>query len=256
MGKIITPVPFSRVQKLEFPDLVNGVVSIVEGHNPATMHIEDQYNLLLEVQPQVSSLVVVNKKHPETKVLDGLRARRKNVLLAVMRQTKALAKANLESQTVQLRLVTPFVNTYWNDINTYNSKTITERLKQMLLAIEADSSLKAAFTALGLMIFIDELTTIQSNIKLSTEKRRKSRSTLPKMRTQEVKSVVGVALADMIEAIELARKAHPELDYMPMINEINVLLTSYQSDIKARVTRNKNATTTAASSTTTLATAV
>ncbi|HET7732230.1 MAG TPA: hypothetical protein VFK73_00230, partial [Paludibacter sp.] len=88
MGKIITPISLTKVPKLEFPELVNNVTDIVREHNPATMHIEDQYNLLLEVKPQLSSLVVVNKKHPETKVLDGLRVKRKDVLQGLVRQIK------------------------------------------------------------------------------------------------------------------------------------------------------------------------
>jgi hypothetical protein len=90
----------------------------------------------------------------------------------------------------------------------------------------------------------------------STDRRRKSNALIPKMCTREVKTTLGSALTDLFNAITLAQKAHPELDYMPMVNEINVLLGSYQSKIKARMTRYKNATTTAASSTTTLATAV
>jgi hypothetical protein len=256
MGKIITPISLTKVPKLEFPDLVNGVADIVREYNPATMHIEDQYNLLLEVKPQLSSLVVVNKKNPETKILVGLRAKRKDVLLGLVRQTKSLAKPKLALQAPDLDLVIPFVNTYWADLISYNEKTISECLKQMFSAIEADADLRAAFTALGLNVLIDELKTLQASIVASINKQRKSTSEVPKMRTREVKSEVSEALTDLLKAIELAGKAHPELGYKPMVNEINVVLTSYQSDLKARATRNKNTTTTIAMSPTTTATAV
>ncbi len=256
MGKIITHISFSKVPKLEFPDLINGVADIVQAHNPAEMHIADQYNLLLEVKPQLSSLIVVNKKHPETGVLNDLRAKRKNVLLGLVRQIKSLAKPQLASQTPHLELVTPFVKTFWSHLLSYNDKTISERLKQMFSALETDAALSAAFTALGLNVLIDELKTLEAEIVASKSKRRKSASEQPKMRTREVKSEVGEALADLLKAIELAGKAHPELDYKPMVNEINVLLSSYQSDLKARATRNKNTTTAIAMSPTTTATAV
>ena len=256
MGKIFTPVSFTRVRKLEFPDLVNGVVDIVDGYNPETMHIADTYNLLLEAKPQLSSLVVINKKHPETKVLDSLRLRRKNILQSLVRQTKAKVTANLDSQKTYLELVEPFVLNYWGDLISFSNKTVAERLKQMLMVLESDTTLKVAFTALGLTILTDELKPIQAGIVASSDKRRKSNSKLPKMQTRKVKATVGQALSDLLDAISLAKKAHPELDYMPMVNEINVLLVSYQSEIKARSTRSKNATTTVTSSPTTLATAV
>lgn len=153
-------------------------------------------------------------------------------------------------------IVSPFVNAYWADLTSYNNKTISERLKQMLVALEGNSDLSAAFTALGLTVLIDELKTLQASIAVSMDKRRKSSSEIPKMQTKKVKSEVGEALTNLLKAIELAGKAHPELDYKPMVNEINVVLTSYQSVLKARATRNKNTTTTVTMSPTTTATAV
>jgi cell division protein ZapA (FtsZ GTPase activity inhibitor) len=254
MNKVIIPVPFSRVRKLEFPDLFNGVVEIVGRYNPSAMHVEGTYNLLLGAMPQLSSLVVVTKKHPESKVIENLRVRRKNVLLAIVNQTKALVRANLPSQAQHVTLVAQFVDTYWSDINSYNNKTITERLKQMLITLSVTLEVKSAFDLLGLSAFTNELQDIQSQLHISTEARKKSKSSIPKMKTREVKSHLGDLLSDLLDAIELARKANPNLDYMPIVNEINVFLSSYQADIKGRATRSKNAA--VATAPTALATAV
>ena len=241
MNKVIIPIPFSRVRKLEFPDLVNGVVEIVGRYNPAVMHVEGQYNLLLEALPQLSNLVVVNKKLPESETIDKLRAKRKDVLLATVKQTKALLKANLASQAGYVALTARFIDTYWSDINTYNNKTITERLKQMLNALAIDEEVKAAFDALAMRVFTDELQNIQSQLYFSVEARKKFKSANMKMQTRDVKSHLGGLLSDLMDAIDLARKANPGVDFLPMINELNVLLISYQTDIKVRATRSKNA---------------
>lgn len=240
MGKMITPVPYSRVRKLEFPDLVNSVIQIVEEYNPETMHIADQYNLLLEVQPQLSSLVVYNKKLSETKELDALRLRRKNILHGLVRQTIALKKTGLNAQKLSIEIVSPFVLNYWQNLKSLNGFMITESLKQMMLAIDRDSSIKDAFTALGLMEVVNELKTIEASIGTTSRKRSKSKLKLPKMNTRQIKRDVGNALADLTEAIKLAQKAHPELNYMPMVEEINNLLETYHSKIKSRSTRSKN----------------
>lgn len=241
MNKEIIPIPFSRVRKLEFPDLVNCVVEIVGRYNPAMMHIEGQYNLLLEALPQLSNLVVVNKKHPESDAIEKLRIRRKDVLLALVKQIKAQVKANLASQADRVVLAAQFVDTYWGDINSYNNKAITERLKQMLNALASTVEMKMAFDVLGLTVFTNELQDIQSQLHSRSESRKKSQSAIPKMKTKETKSYLGGLLSDLIDAIELARKANPGIDYMAMVNEINVLLVSYQTDIKGRATRTKNA---------------
>ena len=73
-----------------------------------------------------------------------------------------------------------------------------------------------------------------------------------------LKTSIVTALTNLFKSIELARVEHPDVDYMPMINELNQLLVSYHSLIKNRITRSKNLAkkTTVASSSTTTATAV
>ena len=44
---------------------------------------------------------------------------------------------------------------------------------------------------------------------------------MQKIDSRQIKSYVGEAVTDVINAIEIARKAHPEVDYVPMIKEIN-----------------------------------
>jgi len=258
MTKLITTVPFSRVRKLEFPELVNGVIQIVEDYNPVTMHIADQYNLLLEVQPQLSGLVVYNRKLQETEVLGELRLKRKNILKGLVSQTKALVKTGLESQKQNVEIVSPFVMNYWKNLVTLNDYAITETMKQMLLSFDRNTPVKDAFTALGLLEIVDELKVIQAKIASTLKKRIKSNMELPKMNTRQVKRDVGSALADLIDSITLAQKVHTELDYVPMISEINVLLGEYQSKIKSRKTRSMNEKTTddQVSNTQKLATAV
>jgi type IV secretory pathway VirB4 component len=157
-------------------------------------------------------VIVVNKKHPETSVLNELRAKRKNVLQGLVRQIKSQAKPKLASHIPYFELVTLFENTFWIRLLSYNDKSISERMKQMFSNLQTEAALSAAFTALGLDVLVEELKTLQADIAASLNKRRKFASELPKMRTREVKSEVGEALTDLLKAIELAGKAHPELD--------------------------------------------
>jgi len=241
MGKTITPVSFTRVPKFEFSELVNELTRILSKYNLAAMYVDDINKLLLEVIPQLSSLSVTNRRHPITKVLDALRERRFEVLEGVLKHNQALLKANLSSQREQIDLVAPFVENYWLKLKRFSGKTISERLRLMLLELEPESSLKAATTSLGYTAFFDELEMLQTGLLKNHDLRRESQSVMPKAQTKQVKSVLSVALSDLMKAIELARKAHPEVDYAPLVSEINVLFISYQTEIKARVTRRKTA---------------
>ena len=241
MSKIITSISLSKVPKLEFPELAETLVRIVEHYGAETMFIEPTANVLKERLPEVNALKVAQRKHPESKIISALFSKRRDVIAAMVRQTKAEQKANLSSQEVQLRLISPIIEKYWSDVRSLNEKSINSCMKQMLTEVDTIEEIKLAFDTLGLTIYLDELRTIQTSLFNSREKRRKSKSAVQKVDVKQLKSYVSEAITDLISAIKLARKAHPELDYNPLIAEINQLFSSYQSEIKAHSTRVKTA---------------
>ena len=77
------------------------------------------------------------------------------------------------------------------------------------------------------------------------------------MKIPTIKKSAVKALNNLIVSIELGKIKHPELDYEPLINELNAFLGQYQSLDKTRRTISKKAAEnkkTVASSTTTTAT--
>ena len=247
MSKEITPVPLSRMPVLEYPELVYTFERIIDHYGADTLFISDPVAELKARMPELMRLKISKGKHPESKEIQALLIKRRDILSAMLGQTRKLMKANLSGQAAQLKLVSPFIESYWNNIRKLNENAIHARMKLMLADIDGTSDLKAALTSVGLAMHIDELRTIESSLFDSKETRRKSKSEKPKVDSKQIKSYVGEAVTDVINAIEIARKAHPEVDYTPMIKEINDLFISYQSEIKAHSTRKKNATTPAAS---------
>jgi len=242
MSKEIAPVPLSRMPVLEYPELVYTFVRIIDQYDADTMFITDSSTELKARMPELMRLKVLNKKHPESVVIQSFYTKRTDILTAMLGQSRKMVKANLAGQAAQVRLVAPFIESYWSNIRTFNQKAINARMNLMLADIDASSDLKAALTSVGFGLHVDELKTIETGLFASKEIRRKSKSEIKKVDSRQIKSFVGEAVTDVINAIEIARKAHPEVDYNPMIKEINDLFVSYQSDIKAHSTRLKNTT--------------
>lgn len=243
MSKKITPIPLSRIPKLEYPELVLTFVRIIEFYDAEAMHIADSFAELNARVPELMQLKLLKGKYPETKEIQSLHARRRVILDAMLGQSRKMLQANLSVQVSHLKLVAPFIEKYWTGVRRLTQNTIKARMKLMLTEIKANADLKAALTALGLMPYLDELKMVETNLFNSSEARRKSISEVPKIDSCQIKSYVGEAVTDVVNAIEIARKAHAELDYIPMITEINDLFVKYQSGIKAHSTRLKNAAT-------------
>lgn len=243
MRKIFTTFNFRRVPKLEFPDLINGVIAITEKYKPETLFIMGLFLKLKQVQPRLKSLAVVYTKTAETPVLKALRIKLEALLKAILTQTKAVVKANLDSQAEQRLLVLPFVEKYFNNIIHDSPKTRKERLTQMFVTLDGDSELSAAVIAVGLSVYIEELRTLIQSMESTQTNRRKVKSERPRMKTKEIIIEVSTALVNYLKSVEIAMIEHPELDYMPMVNELNELFVSYKTDLKLRDALNKAAAT-------------
>lgn len=258
MKKYLFSLNFSRIRKFEYPELINGVVEIVEKHNPEQLGILGMYNLLLEVLPQLDELTVSYGSHPLTADLIEYRTKRSKLIRSLLAQTTAKNKAGVSALTAHTAVALPFLQRYFSKLSATNSRILSEEVNKMLAELAKDDALKAAFTALNLTVTTDELKRIQQSIKQNVSLRRAELAGRAKADTTAITNNVSIALDNLLKAIELAKVEHSDLDYMPLVNELNGLIGNYQVLIKSRITRSKNLAkkTTVALSPTTSATAV
>lgn len=258
MKKYLFSLNFSRIRKFEYPELINGVVEIVEKHNPEQLGILGMYNLLLEVQPQLNELTVSYGSHPLTAELADYRIKRLKIIRSLLAQVTAIDKAGVSALTAHTAVALPFLQRYLTKLSAKNARIISEGVNKMLAELAGDDALKAAFTALNLTVITDELKKIQQSIKQNASLRRAELAGRAKADTNNIITNVTIALDNLLIAIELAKVEHSDLDYMPLMNELNGLIGNYQVLIKSRITRSKNLAkkTTVALSPTTSATAV
>lgn len=257
MVRKITTLSLARIRQLEYPELAETILSIVDQYGAETMFVHHAADALRTLVPDLGFLKISGRSNEKSKAVTALHTSRMDIIVGLLKQSRSLVKANLAAHRTDLKLVSPFVEAYWSGIYNFNRRTINARLKLMYMEIEGNARLKAALQAVGLSVFIDELAKLEQDLTVAREALRKWKAGLPKGQTMQIRSKVSNAMTDLVYAIEVAWKAHPELDYMPMINEINQVFTSYQSTIRSRSTRNKNsASAAAAASPTTLATAV
>ena len=238
---MITPLTLSRIPKLEFPRLVKGFFEVMDKYGPDDHHVRGIYNLLDEKKSLLGSLKYKYTKLPQTDELRVLREKRKDVLKAIQKQKQSMIDANIASMASNMKLIIPFLNEYFGNILASSTEGRTTRIEQMFVALDANVELKAALTAVGLTVYIEELRTVQQQINLKIVERRTHVSELPKMVTKQVKAELTVAITDLRNAIELAAKEHPEVDYLPLVNEINALFVPFQAKIKSQNTRRKTA---------------
>ncbi len=257
MKKNIVIIPFDKVQKLELPEIVNGTLTIVEKHNPEELHIEGMFNLLQAETANVQRLSEVYNSHPLTPVIREMRNQSDKIVLAILAKSRTIqVLSSLSSAAAEVK---PVVERFFKGFRTINRPSKNERVTQFLEALENDVNLATAIQTSGLKIYTDELKAIQQNITLNTTQRRVSSSVKTIKNRKAMKIGIVTATTNLYNAIELARVEHSDVDYMPLINELNKLLVPIKSSIRTRTTLNSKKaakTKTVASSSQTIATAV
>lgn len=69
--------------------------------------------------------------------------------------------------------------------------------------------------------------------------RREDLSTRPKTTTTEIVTELRTALRDLFKQIEVAQIKNGELDYTPLVDELNLDIAEYKKQIKFRASYNK-----------------
>ena len=231
---------FSKVRRPELPEMTEEILKSVEKYNPVTLKIAGMYNLLSELRPLLSILAVKYDGYPNSEVVKAQVKMRNNLLGAISSHVVAIEKAGVSTTAQQARLAVPYLKSFLSGISTYSPIIKSGRVNQMLIGLTDNDEMNNALTALGLAGYMDELRACQQSVNQGETHRKEILAIKPKFNNKDAKARVISAIEHLLKAIDLAKVEHTDLDYMPLINELNVVLTNRQSVVKSRSTRNSN----------------
>ena len=234
MKNYIIKLPFDRVQKLELPDIVNGTLVIVGNYNPEELHIDGMYKLLLAEKPNLQRLSQVNKAHPLTKEIKGLHKECDSVVVSILEKSRSIQRLAVYSDAA--KVLVPMVSNFLSGYIKLNRSSKTECITQFLKELENVTEVSAASELTGMKVYVDELNDLMQKIHAKISLRRVSSSTKTITNRKELRIKIFNATSNLFHAIELAKVEHPDVDYTPLINELNKLLVPYKSIIKTRKT--------------------
>ncbi len=230
---------FSRMWKSEFRELVNRVVEFLIQHNPEVLNLKYVYDKLVDAQASLHLLRVPFGAHPKSEELSEYRFRRDKLISAIVAHIKVLKTAKTVLNLPNVEIVSKFVMRYLNPIVKSNSSKKTDTISEMFEVLDSDSSLTDAITGLNLKSYFDELRELQLSYIQVISDRSISYTNEQKIETQIVRANAEIALRNVMSEIELMQLKNPELDYKPLIMNLNKTFSSAMAIIKARSTRKK-----------------
>ena len=236
---IFVSITFSRLRKNEFRNLVNQVVEFLAQQNLQSLDLQFVYDLMKRAQAILRLMKVPAIASKETAELMEKKDKRKSLIRTLVGQVRLLKRTNEVYSIPQLEIVSSFVETYLNPIVQSDSQKQTDILEEMFGEMEGDTELNEAISNLNLKTSFDALKLLQDGFVQTFIQRSNLQSVVQRVNTVDVKSEATIALTKLMYEIELMQMKHSDVDYNPLINNLNQTFTLYMSQIKARQTSKK-----------------
>ena len=240
----ISKIALSRLLKLEIPQLAKGVLDIVERHDPESLLIESAFNDFNLLKPEIESLIVRYGAHPVTEQLEPFRQKRILCVSSITFQVRGLVKGYIDGTESDVRIAKEVVNRYLHNLRAHNEEIINERVDQFLQEMTTNENLISAMSTLGITRYIDDLTSAQKTLVALLTHRNASVSKRAKGVMPLSSKAIRDGLLVLFGRISAATWDNKELDYNPLIRELNEKLIRFGGLIKTReaiLKKNKDA---------------
>ncbi len=240
MTKQIGVIPFSRLYKLEVPRLAKRVIEIIDKHDPEELKIKEVYDLLVAVKPQMDALKAHNGASPITEQLPPLRRKLLMYVASINNHLSIVIREDLLVQSLDVKTAKIFIKSYLTDLaKSKNEELISEKITKFFMEIDMNEELETILTTLGFSISLDKLRSVNASLQELLNERLSTTSQLPDAKTPELKKPIRKALEDMFMQIWVAQLKNTELDYSPLIKELNKLIDYYRNLVNIREAYNK-----------------
>ncbi|MGV8963051.1 MAG: hypothetical protein ACOH2V_06690 [Candidatus Saccharimonadaceae bacterium] len=236
----ITKLNFTDLRKLELPAFAGTVIEIVDGHDPEALKINEVFEMLTAMQPEMDLLTVRHGPHPITEELTPLRQQRQMYASAVVFRMGMAVKKDENTQLSTVRDAKILVARYLHNLSLCkNEKETNEKVTKFFVDMAANTTLPTAFEGFGMSEDLNGLKIAQNTISQLLVQRLQSKSARTRLKTEDLAKIVREALSNVFKQIEVAQLKHPEINYRTLMNELNDLIIEYKKLINTRKLFNK-----------------
>ena len=225
----------SKLWKLERVEYANQVIKIVDEHDPEALKISDMYNLLVARQPEIDQLNVRYRAHPMTVSIQHLRSLRGLHISNILGRLKLVRKEKGDLDG-DVRLVRTEIDRHFGNFRSSKNEAIKiQKVDKFNTAVEASQELEEALSELGFTSLMNDLRSVHSRIKSNSELRNKSIAARPQTKTNDLQKAVDDSIVNLFTDIRLAMLRNPEINYNPLIADLNKVTLIFDNYINIRI---------------------
>lgn len=234
-------ISLSKVLKLELPELVNGVIRIIEKHNPDALGLHSILDLLKEQQQQLKLLVISPTYNPLTPKAQLLSEKELQCVGAIVSHMQFIVRTDIESMRSATTIANPIVVRFLSGLRKNNASVINETIHQFLDHLDKHPKVYDALSSLGFQPFVDEIRKVNPlKLEVMDERDGRNQITTPKVDSKLIQQKAQNDLSFVFDYLDTFRSYDHNPNIDSLIKELNILLTRYATLINTRKTHNKN----------------
>lgn len=236
----VKSISLSRLLKMELPGFIETIIDILKKYDVEKLHLDFWLKVLKKNQKQIKTLTIPLGAHPLSERIVEWHNQRLMYASSISIQMRGIAKGNLPNLKGDIATAQVVVKDYLADFRGYNKSEITSQINNFLNTVEDETTVKNAFINLGLMPYIEQLKLAHQTHEHYYGERRKSKSKIQKRDINKaIKQEGEQALRSFFEQVEVANRTYPELNYAPLIRELNNVIAEHTNLINTRATYNR-----------------
>ncbi|NLZ94653.1 MAG: hypothetical protein GX921_02360, partial [Bacteroidales bacterium] len=132
------------------------------------------------------------------------------------------------------------IDTYLRHLNkSKNDKVLAQKIDGFAQAVQTDAALSEALVEHDLTSYVTTIKLALAEFRVAMSDRVMLLSERPKVDTRLVVAKVARAVNNLLNGIEASQLINPELDYEPLINELNELVSGFRLSVRLRIANNK-----------------
>ena len=138
-----------------------------------------------------------------------------------------------------VKIARPKVKFFLSNLGKKSRDNVLDSIEAFFIRLDNEPQVKEALIALGLESNLDKLKKANIEHEKTLMLRTKSISQRPKVNTRQVMREAQKVIRWSLEQIDSCQATYTGLDYRPLINELNMVLTIYSKNIRTRMAKNK-----------------
>ena len=232
-------IPYSRLLKLEHPQMAGELIGIIDKHDAEELKIKEMYDLFLAQTPNIDALKVPKGKYPFTPKIDRMRANLRLQVRSIRLRLEVVEKNDPTGEDSGVLLLKVEIPRFLEKLSkSKNESIMLQKVSQFLREIQENEALSIAISENGFVELIDTTKATLSAITRQLDERATFLSAQPKVKTGELLKEVTPAIKNLIQEISLAPLRNPGIDYGPLFSELNELFGRYKKNVNMRKSYN------------------